>query len=88
MDINKDDKKKRFNSYTNKITCCYNCENRTIACHGNCDEYLTQRKQLNELNEQIHQKKIIENGFRSLNLSDFIGTASTRSKHFKDRRKK
>lgn len=88
MSINNDDNKKRFNGYTSKITCCYKCTNRTITCHGTCELYLTQRKQLDELNEQIRKKKIIEDGYRSMNLSDFIGTASTRSKHFKDRRKK
>jgi hypothetical protein len=29
-----------------KITCCHHCENRSAGCHGSCEEYKTQRAEL------------------------------------------
>ena len=29
-----------------KITCCHNCEKRFPGCRGSCDEYKTQRAEL------------------------------------------
>lgn len=39
-----------------KIRCCQNCQNRVIGCHGTCQKYLEERKQLNEYNQKKYEE--------------------------------
>ena len=34
-------------------TCCYQCEQRTLGCHDNCNNYTAYRK----LNEREHEER-------------------------------
>jgi hypothetical protein len=45
-----------FNSFNGRINCCYKCEKRHIGCHSTCEDYLRERKALDEFNE--NQRKI------------------------------
>lgn len=45
-----------FNSFNGRINCCYKCEKRHIGCHNTCEDYLRERKALDEFNE--NQRKI------------------------------
>lgn len=27
------------------ITCCYNCSDRHVGCHGNCSKYIKQKEE-------------------------------------------
>lgn len=42
-----------------KITCCINCEDRTIGCHGTCEKYLTQKEIDASEKERINKNKPI-----------------------------
>ena len=39
-----------------KITCCRDCPNRSPECHGSCEEYKTQRAELDETNAEARKK--------------------------------
>lgn len=45
-----------FNQFSGRIKCCYKCEKRHEGCHGTCEDYLRERKALDEYNEE--QRKI------------------------------
>lgn len=45
-----------FNQFSGRINCCYKCEKRHISCHSTCEDYLRERKALDEYNEK--QRKI------------------------------
>ena len=40
-----------------KITCCKDCEVRTLGCHGTCEKYLAEREALDEYNKQVRSGK-------------------------------
>jgi len=37
-----------------RVTCCYKCENRHLACHDTCEAY----QQAKANNEEIHQRML------------------------------
>lgn len=42
-----------------KIDCCKDCPNRSVGCHGTCEEYQKQSKAHNEmLNKKNHEKEM------------------------------
>jgi len=42
------------------ITCCKDCAKRYLGCHDKCEDYLKQRKELDELNKKIKAQKQAE----------------------------
>lgn len=44
-----------------KIKCCYKCEKRSLGCHANCDTYKSERKMLDDYNENVRKIKEEEN---------------------------
>jgi hypothetical protein len=41
-----------------KIDCCYECKNRTLGCHGNCEKYILQKAEYEQEQEEIRNRKI------------------------------
>lgn len=41
-----------------KIRCCYKCDKRHKNCHSHCEDYLTERKALDEYNAKQRQIKL------------------------------
>lgn len=39
-----------------RITCCHNCTRRHSQCHSDCQEYKSQRYQLDEFNTLFRKK--------------------------------
>ena len=39
-----------------RITCCKDCQKRSPECHGSCEEYKTQRAELDETNAETRKK--------------------------------
>ncbi len=44
------------------IKCCYNCEKRHPNCHASCNEYISEKAELDAQREAALQKKIIAKG--------------------------
>lgn len=44
------------------ITCCKDCTERHIGCHGSCPEYIAQAKAASEEREKRRKAKKSENG--------------------------
>ena len=44
------------------IKCCYHCEKRHPNCHASCNEYISEKAELDALREAALQKKIIAKG--------------------------
>lgn len=44
----------------NKISCCYNCENRTIGCHGSCESYKAERDARAEMRRSVNLGKLAQ----------------------------
>ena len=40
-----------------KIDCCYECKNRTLGCHGNCKDYIEQKAEYEQEQEEIRNRK-------------------------------
>ncbi len=66
-----------------KIECCYECQKRRPGCHSTCEDYKTQRAEMDETRE-AHRKqveaKIVLDGF----LYDSIQRCSKRS-HYRSK---
>lgn len=41
-----------------RITCCYECKNRTLGCHANCKKYILQKAEYDKEQEEIRNRKI------------------------------
>ena len=39
---------------TKRISCCYQCEDRKVGCHGTCTEYKKERAERDEEYERWH----------------------------------
>lgn len=39
-----------------RISCCYNCSDRVVGCHGKCEKYIAERKKLDEYNDKVFQQ--------------------------------
>ena len=47
--------------YMNKPqTCCKDCAERTIGCHGACERYENYRKEVDAYNAMVRQKHVAE----------------------------
>lgn len=44
------------------ITCCKDCQDRHIGCHGSCPEYIAQAQAASEEREKRRKAKKSENG--------------------------
>ena len=42
---------------SSSITCCYNCQDRTIDCHGTCEKYRRQVDRRKAENEKILKER-------------------------------
>lgn len=42
---------------------CKNCQSRTFDCHIKCEDYLQKRKENDELNKFIYNKRIVGESF-------------------------
>ena len=42
-------------------TCCKDCEDRKIGCHGSCDRYKEYRKFYDNVRDIKRKKKIVDN---------------------------
>ncbi len=42
-----------------KITCCKDCENRELGCHGSCEAYIQEKAKNDEFNRQVRLSKEI-----------------------------
>lgn len=42
-----------------KITCCKGCEKRFPGCHSECEDYLEERRKLDEYNEEKYRENEI-----------------------------
>lgn len=49
-----------------KISCCYNCSERSIGCHGMCKDYMEEVNKNEKLKKEINEKKQMENAFVDL----------------------
>ena len=50
-----------------QITCCYNCADRRLGCHGVCKDYNDEVVARRELNRQIRKEKSIDNALNQIN---------------------
>lgn len=39
-----------------KITCCYNCSERTVGCHSKCEKYSNYLDGLREYKEKVYEQ--------------------------------
>lgn len=47
-----------------KIECCLNCGNRAAACHSTCEEYKTQKAELDATREEQRKRHELEAGIK------------------------
>lgn len=55
-----------FNSFNGRIKCCYECKKRHMYCHSTCEDYLRERKDLNEYNEKQRKIKLERQMFNEI----------------------
>jgi hypothetical protein len=55
-----------FNSFNGRIKCCYECKKRHMYCHNTCEDYLRERKDLNEYNEKQRKIKLERQMFNEI----------------------
>lgn len=55
-----------FNQFSGRINCCYKCEKRHIGCHSTCEDYLRERKALDEYNEKQRKIKLEHQMFNEI----------------------
>lgn len=49
-----------------KITCCHKCEKRHILCHSTCEEYLAERKALDEYNKEKRKENELKQTYQAI----------------------
>lgn len=55
-----------FNQFSGRIKCCYKCEKRHVGCHGSCEDYLRERKALDEFNEEQRKIKQVRQSYNEI----------------------
>lgn len=48
-----------------RIDCCYQCPDRYPGCHGECEKYIQQKKELEESKAEAMRKAEISRGIRN-----------------------
>ena len=66
-----------------KIECCYQCQNRCPGCHSTCEDYKTQRAELDDTRE-AHRKQVEAKNGLDCFLYDSIHRCSKRS-HYRSK---
>ena len=69
-----------------KIECCLNCGNRSPGCHSTCEEYKTQRAELDETSAEKRKQHEIESGVKGI-LIDAMERNNKRTHYRKHNRK-
>ena len=69
-----------------KITCCFNCPDRTPGCHGYCDKYKQQRAEYDATKAEYDKQKAIEIGLDTFLYGSTRRTA--RKKNYRDNKRK
>jgi len=65
-----------------KINCCWNCEDRYLGCHSECDKYKGEKEELVKTNEMIlAKKKEASNSVCESSFSNFSGSKREKRKN-------
>lgn len=57
--------------FRTRIDCCRECvpPKRHIGCHGDCPEYIEERKQLDKETERLYRERMLDNAIRDASMN-------------------
>lgn len=67
-----------FNQFSGRIKCCYECKKRHMYCHSTCEDYLRERKALDEYNEEQRRIKLERQIFNEIKSETIERTKNNR----------
>ena len=62
----------------NGITCCYNCTDRVVGCHGTCKKYIDERAKYDETKARKNKDIAINGCLNHLTANKFMAIRNGR----------